>query len=321
MPNLIHKAFEVVQRHLKPNLEPSESATGSPDFTTTEYIYQPLSDSCRIRLLKIHGGNGPIHCSLAETSKQWPSYTALSYTWGDPVQHGRTDSIEERFIYCGNKRLRVTQNLLDFLEQARADGQRQRFWVDAICINQKNLDERSTQVGMMGEIYSKANNVIIWLGKADSDTEDAVSLITTFAMSVKWETQQLAWSDWGNFSFNDPEFYTKAGLKPFELSDWEKIIRVLSRTWFSRLWILQEIVLSKEKIVVIGSFVLKYAFIEFLVMFLNQSRWGTFLEQFYYHSNTKKEKGTLGTWLLNLAALLTPGKRVAQNMFITEIPI
>lgn len=124
-------------------------------------------------------------------------------------------------------------------------------------------------------------------------------------MSVKWETQQLAWSDWGNFSFNDPEFYAKAGLKPFELRDWEKIIRFLSRTWFSRLWILQEAVLGREKIVVIGSFVLKYAFIEFLVMFLNQSHWGTFLEQLYYQSNTNKESGTLGTWLLNLAVLLT----------------
>jgi hypothetical protein len=64
-------------------------------------------------------------------------------------------------------------NLWDFLHEARSRKDQRRLWVDALCINQSHIDEKNHQVGIMGEIYSKAAWVLVWLGaeKAGSSNE------------------------------------------------------------------------------------------------------------------------------------------------------
>lgn len=89
--------------------------------------------------------------------KHPPPYKALSYVWGSPVG--------DVPICCGVQELLITENCVAALRKIRHRMKSRMLWVDAICINQQSLDERNHQVALMGDIYSKASEVIIWLGE------------------------------------------------------------------------------------------------------------------------------------------------------------
>lgn len=89
-----------------------------------------------------------------------PSYTtyeALSYQWGDVEKKPRAISVN-------GQKLWITANLWQALIYLRRVGQSRTLWIDAICINQNDVDERSHQVAMMAEIYTNASKVVSWLG-------------------------------------------------------------------------------------------------------------------------------------------------------------
>ncbi|KAF1978950.1 hypothetical protein BU23DRAFT_438104, partial [Bimuria novae-zelandiae CBS 107.79] len=100
----------------------------------------------------------PVVCSITECSMQeGKRYVALSYEWNDPTF---TDD---------DPNMQVTPNLLDALVYFRSTlpfREAGVFWVDALCINQSDVVERSAQVKMMGDIYRNAHRVICWLGRA-----------------------------------------------------------------------------------------------------------------------------------------------------------
>ncbi|GIZ41624.1 hypothetical protein CKM354_000492300 [Cercospora kikuchii] len=93
------------------------------------------------------------------------TFEALSYCWGDPTI---TADIELNGVVAA-----VTVNLEAALRQFRADaeGKAVVIWIDAICINQQDVDERNSQVTLMQGVYTKATNVRIWLGVADEMSE------------------------------------------------------------------------------------------------------------------------------------------------------
>lgn len=123
-------------------------------------IYTPLDiENYEIRTLTILPGppTSVLRCTLEKTSLITPSkYTALSYCWGDPT-------VTENII-IGDVDTPVTVNLADALRQLRAMGV-DRIWVDALCINQMDRQEKSLQIRNMKFIYSKADIVYAWLGK------------------------------------------------------------------------------------------------------------------------------------------------------------
>ncbi len=86
-----------------------------------------------------------------------PQYDALSYTWG-----GQTPT---RPVICNNRVLLITENAFSAIRRLRCHSEPRKLWIDAICINQALATEKTTQVAMMAEIYSKAHRVIIWLGE------------------------------------------------------------------------------------------------------------------------------------------------------------
>jgi hypothetical protein len=143
--------------------------------------YSPLSYSNReIRLVTIHLSSeksAPIECTTITVSlDQAPSYHALSYCWGDP-------SITVP-IRLNGAEVQVTENLGVALRYFRAalgelrdKNQQVRLWIDAICINQANLDERSQQVQLMRDIYSGASCVVVWLGEEGEDGRLALQTI------------------------------------------------------------------------------------------------------------------------------------------------
>jgi hypothetical protein len=132
------------------------------------------------------------------------TYTALSYTWGEATPLHR--------IYLDGKPQEVRQNLFGFLQNARKNGLTDFLWIDALCIDQFQVQERNHQVRMMGRVYSRALKVIVWLGAVSVQVE-----------SVMEELKE-------NSSGKD-----SAGMS-----------ELCHLTYWSRAWIVQEYVLAKE---------------------------------------------------------------------------
>ncbi|KAE9367363.1 HET-domain-containing protein, partial [Stipitochalara longipes BDJ] len=113
-----------------------------------------------VQLLDAEAGR-PIQCELVCRSLDSDvKYQALSYVWGD--------SRERRTISCDGRRLDLTTSLYDALVQLCANNKirdNSFVWIDAICIDQGNVIEKTAQIKMMREIYSHASYTIIWLGK------------------------------------------------------------------------------------------------------------------------------------------------------------
>ncbi|PVH77425.1 hypothetical protein DL98DRAFT_368143, partial [Cadophora sp. DSE1049] len=91
-----------------------------------------------------------------------PRYWALSYTWGDP---GVTECIS-----MDGHDITITANLRAALWNLRLSTRIRTIWIDAICINQKDLLERNQQVQIMPDIYSNAYGVLIWLGESSENS-------------------------------------------------------------------------------------------------------------------------------------------------------
>lgn len=102
-----------------------------------------------------------------------PAFEALSYTWGteaptETIQCMKSSEKGELFSFA------VTPSLHTAFECLRATAgkhQSRWLWIDAICINQQDNDEKARQVPLMADIYSTAQRVVVWLGKNDSSSD------------------------------------------------------------------------------------------------------------------------------------------------------
>lgn len=140
-------------------------------------MYKPLVQNRRtIRLLTLLPGSGEISCRLAECPLEDAKgrYKAVSYTW-----KGGTAMVQ-KCIYCEDfGKVEVTPNLYAVLCRLRHATDTVVVWVDRICIDQNNTEERTHQVGMMRDIYANSSGVIIWLG-AGGDIDFANQPIIEF---------------------------------------------------------------------------------------------------------------------------------------------
>ena len=118
--------------------------------------------------------------------------------------------------------LRVTVELALVLLTLMKDDTSRLVWVDQICINQLDIDERNSQVRMMSKVYSKAEKVVIWLGEPEPIGEDQLECMP----------------------FDPPAEYEI--LPGFNLFNWVRAAGAFGRGWFSRMWICQEAILAKE---------------------------------------------------------------------------
>lgn len=125
--------------------------------------YRPLNSQLpEIRLLNL-GGVGADSTTIRGTVEHvifnhLPRYDALSYCWGAQA--------ESRIIYLDSRPVPVRRNLYDALFHIRSRGH-ERLWVDAICINQADVEERNQQVYLMKSIFQRARTVIAWIGLGD----------------------------------------------------------------------------------------------------------------------------------------------------------
>ncbi|CAL8574427.1 hypothetical protein XPA_000387 [Xanthoria parietina] len=174
-------------------------------------------------------------------------YEALSYAWGskdNPLEIYITDP-STNIKAC----LPVTRDLALALRYLRLPQLSRMLWIDAICIDQENLEERGHQVKKMGDVYHTARKVIIWLGPASDDSGIAVrSLQEISAMiEVDWNTGTMrpktrADANWANTQL------------PWMWDDKtsESVENLLQAPWFNRLWIWQEVLLSRTAEIYVG---------------------------------------------------------------------
>lgn len=129
-------------------------------FRLNARVYLPLhSNSGTFRLLTIWPAESSdsIKCTLETAFWQTSEYEALSYAWGD-MRLFRSISIDDRTFF-------VTSELFAALHELRSETTKRVLWVDAICINQYDEQERERQVQQMNHIYQNAKKAVVWLGK------------------------------------------------------------------------------------------------------------------------------------------------------------
>ncbi|PQE32955.1 hypothetical protein CJF32_00001424 [Rutstroemia sp. NJR-2017a WRK4] len=198
-------------------------------FTLTKgsrVCYKPLDpEKEEIRLLVLPRAGSPpkydfIHVSLLTNIK----YEALSYAWGDlPATKSILIDKTEYF---------VRENLFAALEALRLRSRSRQIWVDALCINQEDFDERNAQVALMSQIYAKADEVVVWLGKAERDYWGAMVLL----------------EDLGNLQTTGKELskmiIDHATVRHAKF--WTELSQLCHRPYWQRLWIIQEVVLASK---------------------------------------------------------------------------
>lgn len=178
-----------------------------------------------------------------------PTYSAISYEWGSIVR--------EHDIFCDDRVLKVTANLSLLLSKLRTSDASQVLWIDAICIDQDDLDERSQQMLLMGKIYKNAAVVLMWIGDQTTYTGDALPIIRWLAEllhTLKLDPKKNEFSFLGPYA-DEQTLVSSAQERIVAMqgnASWPAMVDLLSRTYFSRLWIIQEIVLSSKAVVVCG---------------------------------------------------------------------
>ncbi|KAK8036965.1 heterokaryon incompatibility protein-domain-containing protein [Apiospora marii] len=221
-------------------------------------MYTPLDPGRKeIRLLRItpsvdHAAQ--ISCSIVIAGLQGPPphYAALSYVWGDA-------KVTEEIRVDGEP-FQATKNLALALRQfresyAKEDGETLHLWADAVCINQQDLPERGQQVAMMGLIYTTAHWVISWLGPSEDATEPGFALIKACARHVEgvrekngvYPESDVA-MDTSDLEFlgGNREFYEQTTDRYARNKAWNAIDDLKRNVYWTRVWIVQEIVLARR---------------------------------------------------------------------------
>jgi hypothetical protein len=212
---------------------------------TAAYKYQPLSNPDSFRILELIPGepDETIRISLHRQSLSALPIYALSYEWGE--------TFRLHVIIRAEKSLKVTINLLTLLKRLRSP---EGAGIFTICIIQYDLAERSEQVPLMRDIYQKAQQVLVWLGEERPYTGEAIQTIPRLAEAL--DSLGIASENFKTNVIKDPSGMSCGACLTGLTSSlvWAGLVDLLpSRSYFSRLWVVQEIVLASNAAVLCGS--------------------------------------------------------------------
>ena len=247
--------------------------------TNHNSVFLPLNPDLReIRciILLPGSGNDPIACELVYTSINEKNstripYVALSYCWGDMedtieiLLYGPSTTSSDAHDETISAPFRITRNLYAALMALR-DDTKQYLWIDALCINQQDPREKTHQVQLMGKIYSLAESVLVWLGPADKYSRFLLRLWTAHLHPLinsldservdnlyedLFQSPHSLWDDVAQdkeliqfaLDFND-EIEDEASPDRYKKALWISHNNLLSRPWYSRIWIVQEVFLA-----------------------------------------------------------------------------
>lgn len=200
------------------------------------YANLPRLNSKSIRVVEILPGNSE-KISVKLTQKTLEeinnNYEALSYVWGAPTP--------ERKITVNNIEVPIQPNLFDALKSLRLTDAKRMIWIDALCINQTSMRERSIEVRKMGEIYRQAKTVAVFLG-APSTPASSIGELLKFLRRHE-DGQVLQSSENGNSA--DVEEIEASGVDKHTVC--KGFVELCLRPWWSRVWVMQEFYLATEE--------------------------------------------------------------------------
>lgn len=180
---------------------------------------------------------------LTSKTKFPEPYYALSYVWGDP------SPVCE--IVINGQETKISQNLGDALLSIRENSKFRVIWADALCINQTDKEEKSWQVQQMAYLYARAKTVISWLGPSFDDSTQALMELEALAISLK----DSGWKQ--NWSKEITSASRKVEKIALELSTdtgrWKAIVALSNRSYWTRVWIFQEIACARENVFICGN--------------------------------------------------------------------
>ncbi|KAF2649712.1 HET-domain-containing protein [Lophiostoma macrostomum CBS 122681] len=176
-------------------------------------------------------------------------FEALSYTWGSPDNPVAARVLLPSSSKRDHATLPIGHNLAEALRSLRYHNRMRVLWVDAVCINQEDLQERSAQVKRMADIYSLAAHVVVWVGPEADESglalttlEDMGNQVEVFSDLRRSRAPRSREADWWSASIQ----------LPFPEKTWSALLAFIRRSWFQRVWVLQEIRLASSASVVCG---------------------------------------------------------------------
>ncbi|KAH8799902.1 heterokaryon incompatibility protein-domain-containing protein [Hyaloscypha sp. PMI_1271] len=209
--------------------------------------------SFRIAILSPGSLDDILHMTLEVRSLEESDldYEAISYCWSQ----GIGDTIEDTWdfeVKCDEVTIKVPRNLGRALRRLRYRDRQRRLWMDSICINQQNVEEKNCQVARMGRIFATATRVVVWLGEQDENTASAygtIRLLNKAASILAKQDEAVIWR-----RLLTKQVSEVAGLWPVTRNEIQVMADLLQRAWFERAWVYQESVLAREIVVKTGSF-------------------------------------------------------------------
>lgn len=252
-------------------------------------LYQllPLSPSKpQIRLLHVQPSSNhddPIKCSLSvHDLDKHLEFTALSYEWGRPPRKADDKpTIRINLLWT----LEIQANLDEALRHLRQPDEPLVIWVDAVCINQNDNAEKGQQVGLMAEIYGSASQTYVWLGPSANDSDLAMDTLrkvgegmlnestgTSPRQEYEYLTRNVPADEWNMHSPEElltlapdliQEYIPNASFCAAEC----RIL--LSRSYWTRMWVQQEVVLSPKPVICCGTMKVDWDVFEAGFVFIN----------------------------------------------------
>jgi hypothetical protein len=251
----------------KPDPSNIQSSPVQPKPQPSTFTYDHLSGKDALRVIELQPSSArdaPLRAALVtHQDRKTATYVALSYTWAGIDGYG---SLE-----LTNGVLPITGNLDLALRALRKQDGVLRIWVDAVCINQQDKDEKAVQVSQMGEIYRNAEEILAWLGPETDQTQGAVEYLEELAALSETDkydahVRPLALPAMQIVGF--PMEFNEA-RRICETQKTKSLADVYGRKWFTRVWVVQELLLSKRLSLNIGHFQMDYERFRRAIMILN----------------------------------------------------
>lgn len=231
------KAWLASQIHKLDALKNESGHFEAPKQCHMPYVYRPLQNWESIRVLDMSTNlrSSSISCKIVEVDRRTSTYFALSYVWGAP---NMSEMLHEQLSGASIPVTKTLSNALCTLSRHHEHRPLQ-LWVDAICIDQSNPEERSHQVKTMASIYSKAIQVFVWLGPEMCGT----ALQDLATIGVRGNDLVTVGHHFTGTQLADA---LKGVEHAISRSDIANVDAVLANPWFTRVWILQEFLLAKD---------------------------------------------------------------------------
>jgi hypothetical protein len=176
-------------------------------------------------------------------------YDCLSYTWGT----GPWDYA----VRLGDSRIAIPQNLYSALKALQLEDEPRLVWVDIVCINQNDSEERKAQVEMMYQIYRGAREVIVDLGYQSDGSENLAGLLEQIRVVIYEECNRDILLHAGQHTIGTLAARGRDRLPPEEDIIWHTFRKFLERPWFTRVWVIQEAIAAKKLTVMCGCWAMK----------------------------------------------------------------